>query len=136
MLGIDLEGQAMGIYGMGRIGQAMARRARGFGMHILYTNRNRLSAEVERELGGAEWVPFDQLLRRSDVLSLHCPLTAETKYKIAKKELAMMKPTSILINTARGPVVCAPPSHAAQHSGNAASLSPSPSARPACTLAN
>ena len=104
LLGMDLSGATLGILGMGRIGQALARRARGFGMKIIYHNRNRCTSDVEEKLG-ASYVEFDELLRRSDVLSLHLPGGAETVHLIGKRELGMMKDGSVLINTARGTVV-------------------------------
>jgi glyoxylate reductase len=104
LLGVDLAGKTLGIFGFGRIGQAMARRARGFGMEVIYTQRSRAPEAVERELG-AEKVPFDQLLARSDVISIHCPLTPETRHAFGAAELARMKKGAILVNTGRGPVV-------------------------------
>lgn len=104
MLGRDIHAQTLGIVGMGRIGQAVARRARGFGMRVLYHNRNRLEQAVEAELG-ATWVELSTLLRQADFVSLHVPLTAETRHCIGEAELRMMQPTAYLINTARGPVV-------------------------------
>ncbi len=103
MCGQDIYGATLGIIGMGRIGQAVARRARGFGMRVLYHKRNR-DLEAERELG-LEYAGLEQLLRNSDYVSLHCPLTPETKNLLGDREFALMKPTTVLINTARGPVV-------------------------------
>lgn len=103
-LGLDVGGQTLGIAGMGRIGRAVARRAAlGFNMPILYTNRSPVPA-VEAELG-ARRVGLDTLLRESDFVSLHLPLTPETRHLIGAPQLALMKPTAILINTARGPIV-------------------------------
>ncbi|MGI6148449.1 MAG: D-glycerate dehydrogenase [Firmicutes bacterium] len=104
LLGVPVYGQTLGIVGAGRIGRAVARRARGFGMRILYHNRSRLAAEVEQELGMA-YASLDELLAESDFVSLHCPLTPETHHLIGAAELSKMKPTAVLINTARGPVV-------------------------------
>ena len=104
LLGQDLAGKTIGIFGFGRIGQAMARRARGFGMKVLYTQRSRAPEAVERELA-AEKVPFHDLLERSDVISIHCPLTPETRHAFGRAELARMKQGAILVNTGRGPVV-------------------------------
>jgi glyoxylate reductase len=104
LLGMDLAGKTLGIFGFGRIGQAMARRARGFGMKVIYTQRSRAPEAVERELG-AEKVPFDQLLARADAISIHCPLTPETRHAFGAPELARMKKGAILVNTGRGPVV-------------------------------
>ena len=101
-LGQDIGGKTIGIVGGGRIGQAMARRACGFDMQILYSSR---SAHSEMDALGAKRVSLDELLKQSDFVSLHCPLTPETKHLIGAKQLAMMKPTAHLINTARGPVV-------------------------------
>jgi len=104
MLGRDIHAQTLGIVGMGRIGQAVARRAAGFGMRVLYHNRKRLEPTVEAELG-TTWVEFSTLLRQADFVSLHVPLTTETRHCIGEAELRMMQPTAYLINTARGPVV-------------------------------
>ncbi|MEQ1947672.1 MAG: D-glycerate dehydrogenase [Bryobacteraceae bacterium] len=104
MLGVDVHHRTLGILGMGRIGQAVARRGRGFGMKVLYNNRHRLDEELEHELH-AEWVPKGELLRESDFLSVHVPLSAETRHTIGEAELRMMKKGAILVNTARGPVV-------------------------------
>jgi lactate dehydrogenase-like 2-hydroxyacid dehydrogenase len=100
-LGAPVSGATLGILGMGRIGGAMARRARGFGMHVLYNQRRQLPAEVERALL-ATFVPLDELFRASDFLSLHCPLTTETRHIVSKERMQSMKPGSILVNTARG----------------------------------
>lgn len=104
LLGTDVHHRTLGIIGLGRIGQAVARRARGFAMNVLYAAPRRASPEVERELG-AQQVPLETLLQESDFVSLHVPLNAETRHLIGKPQLALMKPTAILINTARGPVV-------------------------------
>ena len=103
-LGGDLSGKTLGIYGMGRIGRAVARRATGFGMRIVYHSRSRLSIDDERVLG-AEAVSFDELLARSDVVSLHAPLTAETRHAFDRAALGRMRPGSFLVNTARGALV-------------------------------
>ncbi len=104
LLGPHVSGKTLGILGMGRIGQAVAKRAIGFGMKLLYSNQRQLPAGIERELG-AEFVTVNDLLTQSDFVSLHCPLTPETKHLINRKSLAQMKPGAILINTARGAVV-------------------------------
>lgn len=104
MVGVDIHQRTLGILGMGRIGQAVARRAAGFSMRVLYHNRSRLPAERERELH-AEWVPREQLIRASDFLSIHLPLNPATRHLIGEAELRSMKPTAILVNTARGPIV-------------------------------
>ena len=102
-LGLDVAGATLGIIGFGRIGRAVARRALGFGMRILYYSRTR-HPEAEKECR-AQYVDLETLLRESDFVSLHTNLTAETHHFINEDRLAMMKPTGILINTARGPVV-------------------------------
>jgi glyoxylate reductase len=104
LLGTEVTGKTLGIVGLGRIGKAVARRARGFDMRVLYHNRERLDTAEEREFQ-AEYADLERLLRESDFVSLHVPLTGETKYFIGAKELAQMKPTAFLINTSRGPVV-------------------------------
>lgn len=103
-LGADLRGKTLGIFGMGRIGQAVARRAAPFGMHVIYHSRSRLSAEDEAALG-AEWVDLDGLIARSDVLSLHAPLTPRTRHAIDADALRRMRPGAYLVNTARGALV-------------------------------
>jgi len=102
--GTEVHHKTLGLYGFGRIGQAMARRARGFSMRVLYHARRRAPEALERELG-AEFVERETLLRESDFLSLHVPLSPGTRHLIGAPELAQMKPTAFLINTARGPVV-------------------------------
>jgi glyoxylate reductase len=104
MLGRDVYDQTLGIIGMGRIGQAVARRARGFGMRILYHSRHRLDAAIEAKLG-VMWVALPRLLQEADFVSLHVPLTLDTTHFIGASELRMMRPTAYLINTARGPVI-------------------------------
>jgi glyoxylate reductase len=103
-LGGDLRGRTLGIFGMGRIGRAVARRAVGFGMRVQYTGRSALPAADERALGAVR-VPWDTLLATSDVLSLHAPLTPETRHILDRDALRRMKPGSYLINTARGALV-------------------------------
>jgi glyoxylate reductase len=103
LMGRDVWGKRLGIVGFGRIGQAVARRARGFGMEVLYHNRSR-KEEAEQELG-ARYVEFDELLETVDFVSVHTPLTDETHHLIGPKELGRMKPTAVLVNTSRGPVV-------------------------------
>ncbi len=104
LLGRDLLGAQVGVVGMGRIGQAFARRAKACGAGILYTNRKRLAAEQESPLD-ARLVPLDNLVRESDFISIHCPLTSETRGLFSRERLLQMKPTAYLINTGRGPVV-------------------------------
>lgn len=104
LVGQDIHHRTLGVFGMGRIGQAFARRARGFAMKVLYADSVALAPEVESELA-ARRVSKEELLRESDFVSLHVPLMPETKHFIGAAELALMKPTAILLNTARGPVV-------------------------------
>lgn len=104
MLGHDLYGKTLGIVGCGRIGRAVARRGIGFGMRVIYTDVVRLPEEVERE-AQAEWCEWEQLLDESDVVSVHVPLTPETRHLIDADVLRRMKPTAVLVNTARGPIV-------------------------------
>lgn len=104
MLGSSLQGKRLGIVGLGGIGKWVAQRARAFGMEIAYHQRNPAPAEVEAALG-AKRLPLDELLAEADVVSLHCPLTPETRHLIGAAELAAMKPSAVLVNTARGPVV-------------------------------
>jgi glyoxylate reductase len=99
MLGMELRGKRLGLVGVGRIGRAVAAKASAFGMTVAYTTRTPLN------LPDAQYLPLDQLLASSDVVSLHCPLTPETRHLIDQKALAKMKRTAYLINTARGPVV-------------------------------
>jgi glyoxylate reductase len=102
MLGADLRGATLGIVGFGLIGRAVAKRASGFGMRILFSEPQ--PAEVETGVT-AEQVDFDTLLREADFVTLHCPLTAETRGLMNNKAFAKMKPTAVLVNTSRGPVV-------------------------------
>jgi len=104
LLGPDVHGATIGIVGFGRIGQAVARRARGFGMTVLYQNRSPVDPAVEAELGAAG-LPLEELLPRSDFVSIHVSLSADTRGLIDAEKLAWMKPTAILVNTSRGPVV-------------------------------
>jgi glyoxylate reductase len=104
MLGSSLQGKRLGIVGLGGIGKWVAQRARAFGMEIAYHSRHPAPAEVEAALG-AERMALPDLLASADVVSLHCPLTPETHHLIGREELARMKPSAVLINTARGPVV-------------------------------
>ncbi len=104
MLGMELSGKTLGIVGFGRIGRAVARRAKGFNMKVIYYDIVRAPEDVEKELD-AKYVDLETLLRESDVVSIHVPLTPETRHMIGERELRMMKPTAILVNTARGAVV-------------------------------
>lgn len=103
-LGQSLNGKTLGIIGLGRIGQSVAKRALAFGMNIVYFNRTKLSADLEN-LFQAQYLDLDELLKTSDVVSIHTPLTLETIRLINIERLKMMKPTAILVNTSRGPVV-------------------------------
>jgi glyoxylate reductase len=104
MLGTGLQGKTLGIVGLGAIGAAVARRARAFGMRIAYVARRRVHADLEGELEAVR-VPIEELLATADVVSLHCPLSEETRYLIDAERLRLMKPTAFLVNTARGPIV-------------------------------
>ncbi len=103
-LGTEVSGKTLGIVGMGRIGRAVAKRAAGFEMRVLYGGRSRLAPEAERELN-VSFASFDDLLSESDFVSLHVPLGPQTRHLIGARELSKMKPSAVLINTARGPVV-------------------------------
>lgn len=103
LLGKDISGKTLGIIGAGRIGRAFAKRGKGFNMRILYYNRSR-KKEFEKETG-AEFVTLEEVLRKSDYISLHTPLTKETTHMVSDKEFDMMKKEAILINTSRGSVV-------------------------------
>ena len=104
LLGGDVHGATLGIVGFGRIGQAVARRATGFGMTVLYWSRTRAEPGAERDLG-ATFVELDELLARSDFVTLHVALNDETRHLIDSRSLARMKSSAVLVNTARGPVV-------------------------------
>jgi glyoxylate reductase len=104
LCGADVHGRTLGLVGFGRIGQAVARRARGFGMRVLYTSRSAAAPELEQELGAIR-VPLDMLLRESDFVSLHVPLRDETRHLLGVEQLCTMKRSAFLINTSRGPVV-------------------------------
>jgi len=101
LVGLDLDGAQLGLVGLGRIGRAVAERARAFGLTIVYS----APRVIEGEDASARHVPLDELLATSDVVSLHCPLDATTRHLIGARELALMKPRAILVNTARGPIV-------------------------------
>jgi glyoxylate reductase len=104
MLGMGLQGRQLGIVGMGQIGIATARRAKAFGMNIAYTRRAPLESDVEKDLA-AKFMSMDELIESSDVLSIHCPYSPATHHLISENQLARMKPSAFLINTARGPIV-------------------------------
>jgi len=107
LAGHDVHHKTLGIFGMGRIGQAVARRARGFSMRVLYNDTRRAPEAIERELE-LEFVEKDRLLAESDFVSLHVPLTESTRHLIGAAELAKMKPSAIIVNTSRGPVIDEP----------------------------
>ncbi len=104
MLGTGLQGRRLGVVGMGAIGQAVARRARAFGMTVSYSSRNAVSAEVESELG-AERLSLDELLATSDVVTINCPYSVDTHHLIGPEQFELMRSSAYLINTARGPIV-------------------------------
>jgi glyoxylate reductase len=104
LLGTGLQGKTLGIVGLGAIGTAVARRARAFGMRIAYARRLPVDADVEDELDAVR-VPLDEVLANADVVSIHCPLSDETRHLIDAEGLRRMKPTAYLVNTARGPIV-------------------------------
>lgn len=104
-LGFDLNGKTIGIIGLGRIGQAVARRAQGFGMKILYHNRKQVDASIETALSASYVEDYRELVKTSDVLSLNCPLTPETRHMISRELLRQMKPSAIVVNTGRGPLI-------------------------------
>lgn len=103
-VGIDLEGKTIGMLGMGRIGQAVTKRAHGFGLDIIYHTRTRLSKTQERKLG-IKFVSLDGLIKNSDILSIHVPHTKQTHHIIDKKNLQKMKKTAFVINTSRGKII-------------------------------
>jgi glyoxylate reductase len=105
MLGHRIGGKTLGIIGFGRIGEAVASRARAFGMEIVYTKRKRLPPSVEEQLGITFEPELDRLIARSDIISLHCPLNGETEGLINADRIAMMKPSAYLINSSRGELV-------------------------------
>lgn len=104
MLGGDIYNKTLGIIGLGRIGKKVAKRASGFNMNKIYYNRTKLTSEEEKKFD-VEYAEFEELLKTSDFISLHVPLTDSTRHLIGKKELEMMKKTAYLINTSRGPVI-------------------------------
>jgi gluconate 2-dehydrogenase len=104
LLGQDVHHATLGIVGMGRIGQAIARRARGFSMRILYHNRRRAAKAIERE-AGAKYVTLEKLLKESDFVSLNLPYSKEAHHLIGARELSLMKPTAVIVNAARGGII-------------------------------
>ncbi len=105
MLGHRIYGKRLGIIGMGRIGQAVARRARAFGLQIHYHNRRPVAEEIEHELEATYWDSLDQMLARMDIISVNCPHTPATYHLLSARRLKLLKPTSYLVNTARGEVI-------------------------------
>lgn len=105
MLGRRIAGRQLGILGMGRVGQAVARRAKAFGMDVHYNNRKRLRPETETDLGATWWESLDQMVARVDILSINCPHTPATFHLMNARRLNLMKPSAVLINTSRGEVV-------------------------------
>jgi len=105
MLGHRIHGKRLGILGMGRIGTAVARRARGFGIAVHYHNRNRVHDSVERELEATYWDSLDQMLARMDIVSINCPHTPATYHLLSARRLKLMRPHAYLVNTSRGEVV-------------------------------
>lgn len=105
MLGRRISGKRIGIVGMGRIGTAVARRAKAFGLSIHYHNRKRVNPQTEAELEATYWDSLDQMLARVDIVSINCPSTPATYHLISARRLALMQPTSYIVNTARGGIV-------------------------------
>lgn len=105
MLGNRIWGKRLGIIGMGRIGQAVARRAKAFGMQIHYHNRRRLPQSIEEELEATYWESLDQMLARMDVVSIHCPHTPATYHLLSARRLRLLRPDAYIVNTARGEVI-------------------------------
>ncbi|MGB1036948.1 MAG: 2-hydroxyacid dehydrogenase, partial [Candidatus Puniceispirillales bacterium] len=105
MLGHRINGKRLGIIGLGRIGQAVARRARGFGMSIHYHNRHPVHPEIEQELEATYWQDIDQMISRMDIISINCPYTPETHHLLSRDRLSKMPQHSYLVNAARGGVV-------------------------------
>ncbi|MCC0012701.1 MAG: D-glycerate dehydrogenase [Rhodobiaceae bacterium] len=105
MLGHRINGKRLGIIGMGRIGQAVARRAKAFGMQIHYHNRRRVPQGVEEDLEATYWESLDQMLARMDVISIHCPHTPATYHLLSARRLKLLRPETYIVNTARGEVI-------------------------------
>ncbi|PUB18575.1 2-hydroxyacid dehydrogenase [Yoonia sediminilitoris] len=105
MMGGRIKGRRLGILGMGRIGQAVARRAAVFGMQVHYHNRRRLRPEIEEELDATYWESLDQMVARVDVLSINCPHTPSTFHLLNARRLKLMKPSAVIVNTSRGEVI-------------------------------
>jgi len=105
MMGVGLRGRPLGIVGMGRIGEAVARRSRAFGLKIHYHNRKRVASEVERELDAVYWDDLDAMLPEMDIVSVNCPYAPETYHLFSAERLKRMKPAAYLINSARGEII-------------------------------
>jgi glyoxylate reductase len=105
MLGHRIWGKRLGIIGMGRIGQAVARRARAFGLQIHYHNRRRVPESIEQELEATYWDSLDQMLARMDIVSVNCPHTPATYHLLSARRLRLLKPTAYIVNTSRGEVI-------------------------------
>jgi glyoxylate reductase len=105
MLGRRIGGKRLGIIGMGRIGQAVARRARAFGLQIHYHNRRRVAAKLEASLEATYWESLDQMLARMDIISVNCPHTPATYHLLSARRLRLMRPEAYVVNTARGEVI-------------------------------
>ena len=105
MMGHRVTGKRLGIIGMGRIGQAVAQRARGFGISIHYHNRRRLHPEVEKELEASYWESLDQMLAHMDLISVNCPQTSETHHLLNAERLDKLQAHAVIVNTARGAII-------------------------------
>jgi len=105
IMGHRIWGKRLGIVGMGRIGQAVARRAKAFGLQVHYHNRRRLHEDIETGLEATYWESLDQMLARMDIVSINCPHTPATYHLLSARRLALMKPTAYLVNTARGEII-------------------------------
>src|SRR5450631_4081883 len=105
MLGHRIWGKRLGIIGMGRIGQAVARRARAFGLQIHYNNRRRVAPKIEEELDATYWESLDQMLARMDIVSVNCPHTPATYHLLSARRLKLLRPEAYIVNTARGEVI-------------------------------
>ena len=108
MLGRRITGKKLGIVGMGRVGTAVARRAKAFGLEIHYHNRNRVSPKTETELGATYWASLDQMLARMDIVSVNCPSTPGTFHLLSARRLALMQPHAFIVNIARGEIIDQP----------------------------
>src|SRR3954447_20545403 len=105
MLGHRIHGKRLGIIGMGRIGQAVARRARAFGLQVHYHNRKKVAAQIEEELEATYWESLDQMLARVDIVSINCPHTPATFHLLSARRLKLLRPEVFVVNTARGEVI-------------------------------